>query len=162
MSQNNNNTNNNTKSKLPEWFTITIVDNFNDKRIRSFPLSKALQGITIGRHKTNDMLLSSLMISNFHCVFKLLETETTTLIEVKDTSSNGTQYKGTDIGRNNSIKIDFTDIIEITMAPNDFYKITFSTNYCAIETDIIINEIEEELYSEFTILQRLGDGQYAR
>ena len=149
-------------TETPQWFTITIIDNFNDKRIKSFPLSKAQQGVTIGRHRTNDILLSSLMISNFHCKIKLLTETSSPLIEVNDTSSNGTQYNGKDIGRGNSVKIDLKETIGISMSPNDFYNITFSHDHCTVETDIIINDIEDDLYKNYYILQRLGDGQYAR
>ncbi|EKE39534.1 protein kinase, putative [Entamoeba nuttalli P19] len=142
-------------------FTIIIIDNYEDKRIKTFSLEKALNGIKIGRHKSCDIVLSSLMISNFHCTIKVQSKEMKNII-IYDTSSNGTQYKDEDIGKGNSVIIPFDDKISINMAPNDFYNITFSTECINIPSEVIVKGVDLMCYDKYNIIKRLGDGQYSK
>ena len=104
-------------------FIVTVTDAYNDKRIYGFDEKKAHDGIHIGRHRTSDIILKSLMISNNHCTIKT-EGSLSELskISVTDTSSNGTPYNNKDIGKGNTISININDNIRLDMSISLFYS----------------------------------------
>ena len=102
-------------------FVVTVIDNYNDKRVYSFTEKQSLDGITIGRSRVCNIRLSSLMISNHHSTIKIKGTlKNLYCIDVTDTSSNGTQYENKDIGRGYSVSVDINDNISLNMSPRLF------------------------------------------
>ncbi|ELP88364.1 calcium-dependent protein kinase, putative [Entamoeba invadens IP1] len=142
-------------------FSVILTDNFGDKRQRSFALDKATKGIVVGRHKSCDIILNSMMVSNFHCKIQIKDNNMEKII-VTDTSSNGTQFNGADIGKNNKVEITIDDKIVINMSTNDCYFIVFSKEPVVSLSDIIVKDLDPMCYKKFCFLVRLGDGQYSR
>ncbi|KAL7720431.1 hypothetical protein QTN25_002464 [Entamoeba marina] len=77
-------------------FCLEARKNGKDKKIFFFEIDKSKEGIIIGRNEENDVILDGDMVSNFHCIVKLVDYDDLNAhIEVENKSTNGTYVTGT-------------------------------------------------------------------
>ncbi|KAJ2729104.1 serine/threonine protein kinase [Coemansia sp. D1744] len=127
-------------------------------------------GYFIGRHKSCDIRIQNLHISNRHCLIYRVESEGSdseaqtgsSKVYLEDTSTNGTYVNGERVGRNASVELQDGDEIQLVRYQPAKDMVYFSDRFYVFQ-NLDLHRSEPCLFKQsYLLADQLGKGAFAQ
>ncbi|KAJ2549608.1 serine/threonine protein kinase, partial [Coemansia sp. RSA 1933] len=119
-------------------------------------------GYYIGRHKSCDVRIQNLHISNRHCLIYRVEADSLSRVYLEDTSTNGTYVNGMRVGKSRSVELHDGDEIQIARYQPEKGMGFFNDRFYVFQ-DLEVHRQERCLFKQsYYLADNLGKGAFAQ